>query len=146
MNINQLEAGDSERFRSCQSLHYSLPSGQIVVVLAGLVNVDLQAPGWSNENSAPSLFHMPLELTLALPRELAPPGQRFEIEQAVPSLSLAAVEGASHVSWAIHDFGLSSPATVQDSLTLTAQLAVSKTGEILRRVSYHITLVGRLLA
>ena len=143
MQISQLDPTQTDRFGSTHALHYPLPDGRQVVLLSGMVNVDLQSPGWVNENAATGWFFDALTLDLALPAGLLNEGQSFNIDEAVPYLSLNAVSGFSNVGWGVNSFGVASNQAVSKFVQLQAELTVSRSGEILQRVAYHLTLIGR---
>jgi len=144
MQLNQLDPNQADRFGSSHALHYPLSEGKQVVLLSGVVSVDLQSPGWVNENAATGWFVEELTLNLALPAGLLKEGQSFSIVEAVPYLSLNAVSGFSNVGWSVNAFGVAIEKSTSKSVQLNAELAVSRSGEILARVGYHLTVIGRI--
>jgi len=144
MQLNQLDSNQADRFGSSHALHYPLSESKQVVLLSGVVSVDLQSPGWVNENAATGWFIEELTLNLALPAGLLKEGQRFSIVEAVPYLSLNAVSGFSNVGWSVNAFGVAIEKSTSKSVQLNAELAVSRSGEILARVGYHLTVIGRI--
>jgi hypothetical protein len=143
MQISQLDPTQADRFGSTHALHYPLGDGRQIVQLSGVVSVDLQSPGWVNENATTAFFFDELTLDLALPAGLLNEGQSFNIDEAVPYLSINAVSGFSNVGWGVNSFGVANHQVASKSVQLQAQLSVSRSGEILQRVAYHLTLIGR---
>lgn len=145
MHISQLDDSERQRFSCQHGLHFSLPGGQTMLVMSGVVNLDYQCPGWSNENAVIGWFEEPLQLDIALPEGFLAAGQAFVIEQAVPFLGLNAIHGTTNVGWGVNSFSIDAGQTVDRFLQLRADLAVTRSGEILRQVGYHISLLGRLI-
>jgi hypothetical protein len=145
MQISQLDPTQADRFGSTHSLHYALSDGRQIVLLSGVVNVEMQSPGWMNENAGTNLFEDDLTLELALPADLLREAQSFRIIEAVPYLSLNAITGLTNVGWAVNGFQVAKPEAGVSAVQLDARVAVSRSGEILRSVAYHITLVGEVI-
>ena len=143
MQISQLDPTQADRFGSTHALHYPLGDGRHVVLLSGAGSVDLQSPGWVNENAAIGMLSDELNLDLALPAGLLNDGQSFSIDEAVPYLSINTISGFSNVSWGVNSFGVAMEPAASKSVQLHAELTVSRSGEILKRVAYHLTLIGR---
>ena len=65
--------------------------------------------------------------------------------QAVPYLSINAVARVNNVGWAVNSFALALDEAATQSVQLDAALAVSRSGEILHRVAYHVTVIGQVV-
>jgi hypothetical protein len=142
MQISQLDDTQQQRFSSQHGLHYPLADNRTMLVLSGIVTLDFQCPGWSNENTVIGWFEEPLSLEIALPAGFLKQGQSFVIEQAVPFLGLNAMDGTTNVGWGVKSLALASGQTLQASVQLQADLAVSRSGEVLRQLGYHLSLLG----
>lgn len=145
MQISQLDPSQVSQFGSVHAIHYGLPDGRHLVLLSGLVSVDLRSPGWVNENALTGWFSESLSLDLALPASLLRDGQSFHVLDSAPYLSLNAVAGVTNVGWGINAFAIAEEAAIIKTVRLNAELSVSRTGEILHRVGYHITLIGEVI-
>ncbi|MFO7628834.1 MAG: hypothetical protein R6W06_04825 [Prochlorococcaceae cyanobacterium] len=145
MQMNQLDPTQADQFSSVHAIHYGLSDGQQMVLLSGIVSVDLQSPGWVNENAVSGWFVETLSLSLALPAGLLADGQSFRMVKSVPFLSINAIAGFSNVGWAVNSFELAMQDAAVDSIQLNAELGVSRSGEILHRLGYHISLIGELV-
>jgi hypothetical protein len=145
MQISQLDPTQADRFGSTHTLHYALNDGRQIVLLSGVVNVEMQSPGWMNENAGTNLFEDDLTIELALPGDLVPNAQRFRIIEAVPYLSLNAITGFSNVGWGVTEFQVAKQEAGVRAVRLEARVAVSRSGEILSCVAYHITLIGEVV-
>lgn len=145
MQISQLNPAQVNQFGSVHAIHHGLSEGNQLVLLSGVVSVDLQSPGWANENAVTGWFKEKLSLEIGLPAGLLSAGQHFRMVQAVPYLSINAVAGVSNVGWAVNSFALALDEAATQSVRLDAALAVSRSGEILHRVAYHITVIGQVV-
>lgn len=144
MRISQLDPTQADRFGSQHSLHHPLPDGQTLLMLSGIVHLDYRCPGWSNENTVTGWYEETLSLTIALPPGFLAAGEVFRIEQAVPFLSLNGIDGTTNVGWSVKRFAISTGQSIEDSVQLEVDLAVTRSGENLRQVGYQISLLGRI--
>ncbi len=145
MQISQLDPKQASQFASTHAIHYPLADGRHVVILSGVVSVELKSPGWVNENAVTGWFSDQLSLDLALPTSLLRDGQSFRVIESAPYLSLNAVAGVTNVGWGVNSFAMATEAAASSSVRLNAELSVSRTGEILHRVGYYITLIGEVM-
>ena len=142
MHLDQSDPSQSERFYSVHSLHYLLPGNQTILMLSGIVEVNLRAPGWSEESATSSTYQEDLTVDLAVPRNFLATGQSFKISKAVPYIGLNSLSGSAHTSWGVNNFSVESEKPVIQSIRLQAKLDVSRSGEILQRIAYQVTLLG----
>ncbi len=145
MQISQLDPSQATQFGSAHAIHHGLADGRQVVLLSGVVSVDLQSPGWVNEAAVTGWFSDQLSLDIALPSGLLRDGQSFRLLESVPYLSINAMAGVTNVGWGVNSFAMAPEAAAVNSVRLNAELSVSRTGEILHRVGYHITLIGEVI-
>jgi len=145
MQISQLDPTHSDQFGSTHAIHHGLADGKQLVLLSGVVSVEMKSPGWVNEAMVTGWFKDKLHLDLALPAGLLRQGQSFRIDDAVPYLSLNAIGGASNVGWGVNSFAIAKDDAATQSVRLTAELVVSRSGEIIHRMAYHVTLIGEVL-
>ncbi|MEI7665731.1 MAG: hypothetical protein WCI65_06765 [Synechococcaceae cyanobacterium ELA263] len=145
MQISQLDPKQASQFGSSHAIHYGLADGRHVVLLSGVVSVELQSPGWVNENAVTGWFSDQLSLDIALPTGLLGDGQSFRVIESVPYLSLNTVAGVTNVGWGVNSFAMATEAAAVNSVRLNAELSVSRTGEILHCAGYHITLIGEIM-
>ena len=143
MHLSQLDPQQADRFRSPHSLFYDLPDGRTVLMLTGLVEIDLRAPGWSSETVDGAPYRRELQLAIRLPDSFLAAGQRFAIEQSLPYVGLGSLSGVANVCWGIHHFSLAAHEPVAEAVSLLADLEVARSGEMLTGISYAITLLGR---
>ncbi len=143
MHLSQLDPQQADRFRSAHSLFYDLADGRTLLMLSGLVDIDLRAPGYSTETAEAPPYRHDLQVDLQLPAGFLAAGQHFVIEQSLPSLGLASLAGVANVFWGIQDVSLAADEPVTQLVKLKAALEVARSGEMLKGVSYAITLLGR---
>jgi hypothetical protein len=143
MHLSQLDPQQADRFRSPHSLFYDLPDGRTLLMLSGLVDVDLQSPGWTNESAEVPPYQHELQIDLQLPAGFLAAGQLFSIEQSLPSVGLASLSGVANVFWGIQQVSLAVNEPIDQIVRLLLDLEVARTGETLKGVSYAITLLGR---
>jgi hypothetical protein len=142
MHLDQSDLSQSERFNSVHSLHYSLPDNQIILMLSGIVEVNLRAPGWSEESVNANTYQEDLAFDLAVPNALLGTGQSFKITQAVPYIGLNSLSGSAHTCWGINNFSVEIDSPVIHTIRLQAKLDVSRSGEVLKRIAYQVTALG----
>ncbi len=142
MHLDQSDPIQSERFFSVHSLHYSLPDNQKILMLSGIVEVNLKAPGWSVESANANTYQEDLTLDLAVPNDLLGTGQSFKITQAVPYIGLNSLSGSAHTSWGVNNFLVKTESPVIHAIRLQANLDVSRSGEVLQRIAYQVTALG----
>jgi hypothetical protein len=142
MHLDQSDSSQIERFYSVHSLHYLLPGNQTILMLSGIVEVNLRAPGWSEESATSSTYQEDLTVDLAVPNDFLVTGQSFKITQAVPYIGLNSLSGSAHTSWGVNNFSVETEKPVTRSIRLQAKLDVSCSGEVLKRIAYQVTLLG----
>lgn len=145
IHLSQCDGASRDAFVHPSWLHFEAAGGLQVFTFSGTVIVDLEATaremdpeltgGWKYED---------LQLDLALPVEVVPAGSMFEIERCAPFLTVNAVGGVSTVGWAVNEFSGPSHTAVRDSIPIQASIAVFRTGEVLHRIGYHVSVTGRL--
>lgn len=143
MHLSQLNPQQAQRFRSAHALFYDLADARTVLMLSGLVDIDLRAPGFSSETAEAPPYRHDLQIDLQLPAAFLAPGQHFVIEQSLPWVGLGSLSGAANVFWGIQSFRLAAEQPVADSISLHAALEVARSGEMLKGISYALTLLGR---
>lgn len=144
IHLSQCDRATKDAFIHPSWVHFEAGEGLHVFSFTGTVVLDLKASaremdpdltgGWKFED---------LQLDIALPAEIVPPGSVFRIERCAPFLTVNAVGGVSTVGWAVNDFSGPSHTEVTDSVPITASVAVFRTGEVLHRIGYQVTLTGR---
>jgi len=144
MHLNQSDSSQAERFCSLHSLHYVLPDNQTVLMLSGIVDLNLKAPGWSEEAANASNYREELILDLALPTQFLGTSQSFKINQAVPYLGLNSLSGSANTSWGVNNFSIETEKPVIQAIRLHAKLEVSRSSEVLQRIAYQVTAIGLL--
>ena len=143
MLLDQNDPSQTERFSSVHSLHYLLPGNQIILMLSGIVEVNLRAPGWSEESATSSTYQEDLTLDLSVPSDFLTAGQSFKITQAVPYIGLNSLSGSAHTSWGVNNFSVDTEKSVIESMIrLEDKLDVSRSGEVLQRIAYQVTILG----
>ena len=142
MQLNQLDTNDSARFNSVHSLHYKLADGQKVLTISGIVDLNLKAPGWSEESATSSTYQEDLTLDLSVPSDFLTAGQSFKITQAVPYIGLNSLSGSAHTSWGVNNFSIETEKPVTQSIRIQAKLDVSRSSEVLQRIAYQVTVLG----
>jgi hypothetical protein len=145
MQLSQNDPGQSDRFNSVHSLHYRLADGQQIIMLSGIANLNLKAPGWSEESPLANTYCEDLILDLALPSGFMESGQSFKANQAVPYMGLNGVVGAAHIAWAVNSFSIEIDNPIIHSIRLKGQLEVSRSSEVIQCIAYQATLIGSLL-
>lgn len=143
MHLSQLDPQQAERFRSAHSLFYDLADGRTLLMLSGLVDIDLRAPGYSTETADAPPYRHDLQVDLQLPAGFLAEGQRFVIEQCLPSLGLGSLSGVANVFWGIQQVSLAADQPVTQIVKLNAAVEVARSGEMLKGISYAVTLLGR---
>jgi len=111
-------------------------------MLSGIVEVNLRAPGWSEESATSSTYQEDLTLDLSVPSDFLTAGQRFKITQAVPYIGLNSLSGSAHTSWGVNNFSIETEKPVTQSIRLQAKLDVSRSSEVLQRIAYQVTVLG----
>jgi hypothetical protein len=144
MHLDQNDPTQTERFSSVHSLHYLLPGNQTILMLSGIVEVNLRAPGWSEESATSSTYQEDLTLDLSVPSDFLTAGQSFKITQAVPYIGLNSLSGSAHTSWGVNNFSVETEKPVTQSIRLQAKLDVSRSSEVLQRIAYQVTAIGLL--
>ena len=144
MHLDQNDPSQSELFHSVHSLHYSLPDNQTILMLSGIVEVNLRAPGWSEESAKANTYQEDLTVDLSVPNDLLVTGQSFKITKAVPYIGLNSLSGSAHTSWGVNTFSVETGSPVIHSIRLQAKLDVSRSGEILQRIAYQVTALGKV--
>ena len=143
MLLDQNDPSQTERFSSVHSLHYLLPGNQIILMLSGIVEVNLRAPGWSEESATSSTYQEDLTLDLSVPSDFLTAGQSYKITQAVPYIGLNSLSGSAHTSWGVNNFSVDTEKSVIESMIrLEDKLDVSRSGEVLQRIAYQVTILG----
>ena len=145
MQLNQLDTNDSARFNSVHSLHYNLADGQKVLTISGIVDLNLKAPGWSEESTNAKTYGEDLTLDIAVPADFLGSSRNFKITQAVPYVGLASLAGAANVAWGVTGYSIEAEHHAMDSIRLQVKLEVSRSGELLQCIGYHVTLIAELL-
>lgn len=143
MHLSQRDPQHADRFRSSHSLHYDLPDGRTLLMLSGSVDIDLKAPGWSQESPDTPPYRLDLALDLLLPADLLAPDQRFAIEQSLPVVGLGSLAGSGNVLWGIQAFAVAAAQPVSQVVRLTLEAEVARSAEVLHAVVYSVTLLGR---
>jgi hypothetical protein len=143
MKLSALHGEQAERFRSMHSLFYDLPEGKTVLMLSGIVDIDLRSPGWTNEAVDAPPYCLDLALELALPPSFLQGEERFEVEQSLPVVGLGSLAGSTNVSWGVNQFSLASDNPLQHTVVLSVQAEVARSSEVLKSLSFAITLLGR---
>lgn len=143
MHLSQLDAQQAGRFRSVHSLFHDLADGRTVLMLSGLAEIALRAPGWSNEAADVPVFLQTIDLDIALPAGFLAEGQQFVIEQSLPQIALGSLQGVGNVCWGLRQFSIAGDAAISRSVRLQAELEVARSSETLKDLSYAITLLGR---
>jgi len=115
----------------------------MLLMVSGLVYVDLQSPGWTNENAEVPPYRHELQVDLQLPAGFLAAGQVFSIEQSLPSVGLASLSGVANVFWGIQQLSLAVNEPIDQIVRLLLDLEVARTGETLKGVSDAITPLGR---
>ena len=113
-------------------------------MLSGIVDLNLRAPGWSEEAANASNYHEELILDLALPTQFLGTSQSFKINQAVPYLGLNSLSGSANTSWGVNNFSIETEKPVIQAIRLHAKLEVSRSSEVLQRIAYQVTAIGLL--
>jgi len=142
MHLDQSDPSQTERFYSVHSLHYLLPDHHSILMLSGIVEVNFRAPGWSEDSANANTYQEGLTVDLAVPSDFLGTGQSFKIIQAVPYIGLNSLSGSAHTSWGVNNFSVETEKPVIQSIRLQAKLDVSRSGEILQRIAYQVTLLG----
>lgn len=143
MHLSQCDPQQAGRFRSAHSLFYDLADGRSVLMLSGLVDIDLRAPGWSNESADVLPYRHELQFDIRLPEGFLAVGQRFAIEQSLPYVGIGALAGVGNVFWGILNFSLEAKEPIVEVVSLRAEVEVARSGERLKDIGYAITLLGR---
>ena len=142
MKLSVIHAEQAKQFHSLHSLFYDLPNGKVVLMLSGIVNIDLRSPGFTNEAINIQPYCTDLEIELSLPTDFLSQEQSFEVEQSLPIVSLGSIAGATNVSWGVNQFRLASHNPLKETLTIEVEAEVSKSSEVLKSLSFAITLLG----
>jgi hypothetical protein len=142
MLVNQLDPNDSRRFNSVHSLHYTLADGQKILTLSGIVDLNLKAPGWSEESTNAKAYGEELTLDIAVPKAFLGSSRNFKITQAVPYVGLASLVGSANVAWGVTSYSIDAEHPAIDSIRLQVKLEVSRSGELLQCIGYHVTLIA----
>lgn len=143
MHLSQLDPQHSARFRSTHSLFYDLPDGQTVLMLSGIADINLRAPGWSVEAADVPPYGLDLALELALPAGFLSASQRFAVEQSLPAVGLGSLAGSGNVLWGITAFSVAADQPLSATVVLGLNAEVARSAEVLNSVVYAITLLGR---
>ena len=143
MHLSQRDPQQVDRFRSVHSLFFDLADGRTVLQLSGLVDLDLRAPGWSSETADVAPYRHDLQVDLQLPPGFLADGQHFAIEQSLPSVGLGSLLGVANVYWGIDEVSLADDRSIDQIVRLQASVEVARSGEVLKGISYAVTLLGR---
>ena len=112
-------------------------------MLSGIVVVNLRAPGWSEESAKANTYQEDLTLDLSVPSDFLATGQSFKITQAVPYIGLNSLSRSAHTSWGVNNFSVDTEKSVIESMIrLEDKLDVSRSGEVLQRIAYQVTILG----
>lgn len=141
MHLSQSE--HAERFQCGHALFHDLADGRTLLMLSGVVVLDLQAPGWSNEAVQTPPYQLTIALELLLPQGFLAEGQRFSVEQALPYAGLGSLSGSTNVLWGIRRFDVDSAQPLDGTVTLRVEAEVARSSEVLRTIGYTLTLLGR---
>jgi hypothetical protein len=142
MHLSQLDPQHAGRFRSTHSLFYDLPGDQTVLMLSGIAELNLRAPGWSVESADVAPYCLDFGLELQLPAGFLAPGQHFVVARALPSVGPGSLTGSGNVLWGITAFGVDAAQPLSASVLLQLQAEVARSSEVLNTVVYSLTLLG----
>jgi hypothetical protein len=142
MHLSQLDPQHAGRFRSTHSLYYDLAGDQTVLMLSGIAELNLRAPGWSVESADVPAYSLDFGLELQLPAGFLAPGQHFAIAQALPSVAPGSLTGSGNVMWGITAFSVDAEQPLTGSVLLRLQAEVARSSEVLNTVVYSLTLLG----
>jgi len=144
--INQLDPKDAKRFVSSHGLVFDGLDGRVLVQLSGVVLLDYEAnhvkhglPGKARKWESQTL-----SLSVSLPDSIRQNRQLY-VEQCTPFLTINAIGGVSTVGWAVDSFSADIDVLCDESYRVQAALGVYSSGEVLHRIGYNITVVGRYL-
>lgn len=143
MHLSQRNPEETGRFQSTHTLFYDLPDGRTVVMLSGIVEIDLRAPGWSSETSVAAPYRLELQLDILIPPDLLANGQHLDIEQSLPYVGMGSLSGSANVLWGIQHFSVDTTEPIAELITLRTEAEVARSGEVLKSIGYAITLVGK---
>lgn len=145
MHLSQLDPEQLNRFGSAHGLYYGLPDGRSVLMLSGVVQVDLRAPGWSSETAVAEPYRVGLILDLLIPVEFKRRSQRFRIDQSLPYIGMSNLTGVENVLWGVANFSIDAEHSGDQTVRLLADLEVARSSEVLRSISYNLTLLGAVV-
>ena len=143
MRLSQLDPQNKTAFRCMHSLFYDLPDGRSLLMLSGAVDINLRSPGWTNEAAQTAPYQEKIELEIALPADFMDEGQHFSIEQSLPYAGLGSLAGTANVLWGLNHFTIDVENPARRSVTLKLEAEVARSAEVLRTISFSITLLGR---
>ena len=145
MKIDQLDSVDAKRFVSTHCLHVQTQNGLELITLTGIVIVEHKASatpsmpgiqqGWDQDE---------LELNLELPERVTQ-GKALLVEQCAPFVTINAIGGVSTVGWAVDKFSANTGVRATGSFPIKIGIGVFNTGEILHKIAYQVSLVGRFV-
>ena len=121
----------------------SMHLDQTILMLSGIVVVNLRALGLSEESAKANTNQEDLTLDLSVPIDFLATGQSFKITQAVPYIGLNSLSRSAHTSWGVNNFSVDTEKSVIESMIrLEDKLDVSRSGEVLQRIAYQVTILG----
>lgn len=145
MHLSQLDPGQADRFGSAHGLHYGLPDGRRVLMLSGVVQLDLRAPGWSSETAVVEPYRVGLIVDLLFPAGFKGEAQRFRIEQSLPYVGMSNLVGVANVLWGVNSFAVDAQQSGGQTVRLLADLEVARSSEVLRSIGYSLTMLGEVV-
>jgi len=145
LNIDQLDPAGAKRFVSTHSLHVQAQNGLELITLTGVVILEYKASvtpgrpgiqqGWDQEE---------LNLNIALPESVTS-GKALFVEQCAPFATINAIGGMSTVGWAVDKFTAETGIRASGAYAMRIGIGVFNTGEILHKIAYQVSLVGRFV-
>jgi hypothetical protein len=145
MHLSQLDPGQADRFGSAHRLYYDLPDGRSVLMLSGVVQLDLRAPGWSSETAVVEPYRVALILDLLIPEGFKQQAQRFRIDQSLPYVGMSNLVGVANVQWGVNTFAVDAQQSGDQTVRLLTDLEVARSSEVLKSISYSLTLLGAVV-
>ena len=145
LTIDQLDPSDAKRFESAHSLHVQVQNGLELITLSGVVILEYKASATpNNSNIQPGWDQEELNLNIALPESVTS-GKALIVEQCSPFATINAIGGASTVGWAVDHFSGETGITISKAYSMKIGIGVFNTGEILHKIAYQVSLVGRFI-
>lgn len=145
IHLSQCDGMTKDAFVHPSWMHFEATGGLHVLTFTGTVIIDLEAGGREMDPELTGGWkYEDLQIDLALPTAVVPAGKTFHLERCAPFLTVNAVGGVSTVGWAVNEFSGPSKTAVHESIPIQASIAVFRTGEVLHRIGYHVSVTGRL--